>query len=297
MDSGLRAALGPGMTTTDPRKLTLSVRELLMTDLAATFRALHTGPDLLLLANVWDAGTARLVESLGAAALATTSAGVAWSHGYPDGDTLPAEQLVGTVAAITRVVRVPLTVDIEGGYSDDPAAVGDLVARVIDAGAVGINLEDGTGLPDLLARKIEMAKATAARLGADLFVNARADVYLRGLAAKEARVEEVLTRAARYRDAGTDGLFVPGLRAPDEIRAVASACGRPLNVMAYPGLPDAADLAALGVRRLSAGSGITQAVWGRTAALARAFLEDGRSAPLGDGAMAYADINRLFPPR
>src|SRR4051812_20595100 len=114
-----------------------------MTDHAKTFRQLHSGPGLLLLANCWDAGSGRVLESLGAPALATTSAGVAWSNGYPDGDALPVAQLVASVRAITRVIRVPLTVDIEAGYSSDPAAVADTVAALMDVGAVGINLEDG----------------------------------------------------------------------------------------------------------------------------------------------------------
>src|SRR5262249_4050863 len=150
-------------------------------------------------ANAWDAGTARLIESLGAKAVATTSAGVAWAHGYPDGDTLPVDRLIDTVAAITRVIRVPLTVDVEGGYAEDPAEVGKVIARVIEAGAVGINIEDGSGAPDLLARKIAAIKETAKRLGADLFVNARTDVYLRGLAPEGQRVAEVLARGKRYR--------------------------------------------------------------------------------------------------
>src|SRR5689334_20206107 len=110
---------------------------------AKTFHGLHAGPDILLLPNAWDAGSARLMESLGAKAVATTSAGVAWTHGYPDGDALPVRLLVSTVATIARAIRVPLTVDMEGGYTDDPAAVEETIAKVVEAGAVGINIEDG----------------------------------------------------------------------------------------------------------------------------------------------------------
>ena len=122
-------------------------------DALQQFRRLHQD-GILLLANAWDAGSARLIESLGAKAIATTSAGVAWAHGYPDGDALPFDLLVATTAEITRIVTVPLTVDSEGGYSDDPAAVGESIARLIGAGAAGINLEDGAGTPDLLCAKI-----------------------------------------------------------------------------------------------------------------------------------------------
>ena len=268
-----------------------------MTTTADIFRRLHQGPDLLLLANCWDAASATLIERLGARAAATTSAGVAWAHGYPDGDALPIDRLVATVGAIARVIGVPLTVDMEGGYADDPVAVGEAVAAVVDAGAVGINIEDGSAPPDLLAAKIARAKQAAARAGVDLFVNARTDVYLRGLAPEPGRVAETLARAGRYRDAGADGIFVPGLVAPADIREIASSAGLPLNVLAWPGLPPASELAALGVRRLSTGSGIAQVLWGRASAVARAFLREGRSEPLADGAMSYAEMNALFAPR
>jgi 2-methylisocitrate lyase-like PEP mutase family enzyme len=251
----------------------------------------------LLLPNAWDAGSARLMESLGAKAVATTSAGVAWTHGYPDGDSLPVRLLVSTVATISRAIRVPLTIDVEGGYSDDPAAVEETVAKVVEAGAVGINIEDGGHAPDLLCLKIERALRAGNHFGIDLFVNARTDVYLRSLAPEGKRVKETLSRARLYRDAGASGIFVPGLREPGEIRAVAADAGLPLNVMAWPGLPAAAELAQLGVRRLSAGSGIAQALWGKAAALAADFLKSGKSEPLGEGAMAYPAINALFAPR
>jgi 2-methylisocitrate lyase-like PEP mutase family enzyme len=269
-----------------------------MTDSTAAhvFHGLHA-EGFLVLANVWDAGSARLVEGLGAKALATTSAAVAWSHGYADGDVLPVPLLLTTVSEITRVVSVPLTVDIEGGYSSDPAAVGDVVARVVEAGGVGLNIEDGAGDPELLCAKIESAKSAGDRLGVNVFVNARTDVYLRGLVPADRRVEETLAREARYRAAGADGIFVPGLVVADEIRAVASAVRLPLNVLAWPGLPLAAELERLGVRRLSAGSGIAQAAYGRLRSLAADFLRTGGSEPLGEGAMPYPEINALMDSR
>ena len=181
---------------------------------ATLFHRLHEGPEPLLLPNAWDAGSARLMESLGAKAVATTSAGVAWTHGYPDGDVLPVRMLVSTVVAIARAIRVPLTVDVEGGYSDDPAAVEETVARMVEAGAVGINIEDGSGAPDLLCLKIERAKRAGQHFGIDLFVNARTDVYLHGLAPEGKQVAETLSRAKLYRNAGASGLFVPGVREP-----------------------------------------------------------------------------------
>ncbi len=262
-------------------------------DAAEAFHALHRD-GILVLANAWDAGSARLIESLGARAIATTSCGVAWSHGYPDGDVLPVEQLVQTIESIARVVGVPLTADVEGGYSDEPSAVGRTVARVVEAGAVGINIEDGAGSPDLLCRKIEACMEAAGRLGVRLFVNARTDVYLRGLAGEGERVDEILRRGKLYRDAGASGLFAPGVVAVDEISALVEGCGLPLNVMARPGLPDAKGLASLGVRRLSAGGDLAEALYARLAALAGDFLADGASEPLAEEAMAYADLNRLM---
>ncbi len=263
---------------------------------ARLFRRLHE-EGLLVLPNAWDAGSARLIESLGAKALATTSAGVAWSHGYADGDLLPVRLLLATVADIARVVGVPLSVDVEGGYSNDPEAVGETVGAVIEAGAVGINIEDGSFAPDLLCAKIERAKSAAARLGVDLFVNARTDVYLRGLAPKDRRVEETLARAERYSTAGADGIFVPGLADASEIRAIAQASRLPLNVMALPGLPPAVELASLGVRRLSAGAGIAEVVFAKTASLVAAFLRTGASDLVTEGAMPYPDINALMTGR
>ncbi len=262
---------------------------------AAIFHALHDGPAPLLLANAWDAGSARLFESLGAPAIATTSAGVAWSHGYRDGDALPLDLYLASLRAIVGVVAVPVSADIEGGYSGDPAAVGEAVRRVIDTGVVGINLEDGGGPPALAAAKIAAARAAAAAAGVAMFINGRTDVYLRGLAPGRA-VAEVLARAALYADAGASGIFVPGITDAQEIAAVVAGTRLPVNVMARPGLPDAAALQALGVRRLSAGSGIAQAVLGHAARLATAFLA-GDGAALNDGGLDYGAINALMPAR
>jgi 2-methylisocitrate lyase-like PEP mutase family enzyme len=260
---------------------------------AHEFRRLHAD-GVLLLANCWDAGSARLIESLGAKALATTSAGVAWSHGYADGDLLPVPLLVATVRDIARVVRVPLTVDVEGGYSTDPATVGEVVRQVVEAGGVGINLEDGTGAPDLLCAKIEQAKRAGAQRGVDLFVNARTDVYLSNLAPPERRVDESLERSARYRAAGADGIFVPGVTDPVEIEAIAAAAKLPLNVLVRPGLPPLARLAQLGVRRLSTGSWVASALLGRARTLVGAFLGSGIGDPLYEGALPYAEVNALL---
>jgi 2-methylisocitrate lyase-like PEP mutase family enzyme len=264
------------------------------------FRNFHTGPAPLMLPNAWDAGTARLIESLGAKAIATTSAGLAWSRGYPDGNALPNDQLIAAARGIARCIRVPLSIDIEAGYSDDERAVARLAVRILDVGAVGINIEDGADSPDLLCKKIEAIRESAAHSGLDLFINARTDVYLRRIAAKEAAVEEVIRRAARYRSAGCDGLFVPGLSDGGAMARIAAAIEPlPLNIMASPDMPSIEALQQYGVRRVSAGSTIAQAALGRTSRLAAGFLAGTTSemfgAVVGYGAMMeYGAANDLF---
>ena len=264
------------------------------------FRKLHAGPAPLMLPNAWDAGTARLIESLGAKAIATTSAGLAWSRGYPDGNALPNDQLIAAARGIARCIRVPLSIDIEAGYSDDERAVARLAVRILDVGAVGINIEDGADSPDLLCKKIEAIRESAAHSGLDLFINARTDVYLRRIAAKEAAVEEVIRRAARYRSAGCDGLFVPGLSDGGAMARIAAAIEPlPLNIMASPDMPSIEALQQYGVRRVSAGSTIAQAALGCTSRLAAGFLAGTTSemfgAVVGYGAMMeYGAANDLF---
>ena len=264
------------------------------TEQSQTFRRLHAGPDILILANAWDAGSARLIESLGAKAIATSSAAVAWALGYPDGNALPVPLVAATIASITRAVRLPVSADIEAGYASTAAGAGEAAARVIDAGAVGINIEDGSEAPDLLCAKIAEVKRVAARSSADLFVNARIDVYLRNLAQGEAALEETIARAHRYREAGCDGIFAPGVADAATIRTLVAAIDRPLNVLNWPGLPGAAELRALGVRRLSAGAEIGRHALNAARASAVAFLADGRSLPAPDGALSSRDINGLF---
>ena len=159
---------------------------------AAVFKQLHADPQILVLPNAWDAASAALMEDAGAKAVATSSAAVAWAHGYADGDLLPVPTLLAAIGEIARVLKVPLTADIEGGYSDDLATLAETIKGVVGAGAVGINLEDGGRDPDLHARKIEAVRKAA---GAELFVNARTDVYLRGLAEGDAALAETLRRA------------------------------------------------------------------------------------------------------
>ncbi|WP_285431302.1 isocitrate lyase/phosphoenolpyruvate mutase family protein [Pseudomonas sp. fls2-241-R2A-110] len=254
----------------------------------------HDG--LLILTNVADATGALIVEQLGCKAVATSSAAVAWAHGYPDGNALPLERLISTVESIARVISVPLTVDIEAGYSDDLTRVAEVIDAVISAGAVGINIEDGASPPALLVRKIEIARQVAERRQVKLFINARTDVYLKGLVPAEDRVAETLRRAALYQAAGADGLFAAGVTAEYEIAALCQGSSLPVNVLGLPGLPSLDELKALGVRRLSAGSGIAEFLYGAMASLAKGFLETGKLDSSHLKAFTYGEVNALLKP-
>lgn len=264
-----------------------------MDALATRFHQLHQ-QDLLILTNVADATGARLVEQLGGNAVATSSAAVAWAHGYPDGNALPLERLISTVESIVRVINVPLTVDVEAGYSDDLGRVAEVLDAVIAAGAVGINIEDGSADPDLLARKIELARTVANKRDVKLFINARTDVYLRALVPAEDRVAETLRRAALYQAAGTDGLFAAGVTAAYEIEAICKGTSLPVNVLGFAGLPSPSELQALGVRRLSAGSGIAEFLYGAMGGLMKSFLTNGKLDTHDLKGFTYGEVNGLL---
>lgn len=169
-----------------------------------------------------------------------------------------------------------------------------VAARVIEAGAVGITIEDGTAPVDLTCRKIAAARASADRLGIDLFVNARCDVCLRGLAPAGARVAETLSRGVKYQEAGASGLFAPGVVDAGELRDLVAGSGMPPDVMARNGLPDGAGLEALGARRLGSGGDLAEALYGRLRDLACDFLRTGDCDPLAGGAMSCPDLKALM---
>lgn len=260
--------------------------------MTTAFHDLHRA-GLLILPNAWDAGSAAVMRSLGAKAIATTSAGCAWSLGWPDGDALPVERAVAMCADVVRASQgLPVSVDFEGGYSDNPGDVAAHAAALVEAGAAGINIEDGDGEPGALAAKIE---AIRTKVGRALFINARCDVWLRGVGEPDERVEEALRRAAIYAGSGADGFFAPGAVAPGDIARLVTGTALPLNLLARAGLPAAAELERLGVRRVSAGSTLASAAYGRVAALARDFLADGASEPLTEGGLPWAEMNALMP--
>jgi 2-methylisocitrate lyase-like PEP mutase family enzyme len=262
------------------------------TTTAKTFQALHEGPGILVLPNAWDAASAALMADAGAKAIATSSAAVAWAHGFPDGDALPMEKVIATVAEIVRVVDLPVTCDFEGGYTDDLDVLADNIGRVIDAGAVGINFEDGGRDPELHARKVAAARAAAERAGVALFINARTDVYLRRLAEGEAAFDETLRRARLYAEAGASGVFTPGAADEALIGRLAAAIPLPLNIMLLPGLPTAERLQALGVRRLSSATSPFRLAYASLAKGVAAYLQTGSAEAFA--AAALPNLNARF---
>jgi 2-methylisocitrate lyase-like PEP mutase family enzyme len=192
--------------------------------------------NLLILPNAWDAASARIVQDAGAKAIATSSAAVAWAQGYADGHHFPVANLVGVVAATARAVSIPITCDAEGGYSDDPKEAAENVAKLIDAGAVGINLEDGKQPHELHLKKIEAIRAAAEKKGVNLFINARTDVVLKALVPPEQAVEETLRRAAAIEQAGGSGPLCARHRARARKISADRCSGTklPLNIMARP---------------------------------------------------------------
>jgi 2-methylisocitrate lyase-like PEP mutase family enzyme len=264
-------------------------------NLIRLFRDLHANQTKpLILPNVWDAGGARIVESLGAKAIATTSAGVAWSKGYPDGNLMPARLLLHLAGEIVKAVKVPVSVDFEAGYADKPSEVVENLKPILATGISGINIEDGTDAPAVLAKKIEAIKKVTSLEGVDIFVNARTDVYLQDLVGDGEKVKETLGRAATYQDAGADGLFVPGLTDASDIAKITKGTGLPVNLMASSELPKADALAKFNVRRLSAGTAIAQIVYKHLARLSANFLKEGDCAVLDEESMGYSELQELF---
>jgi 2-methylisocitrate lyase-like PEP mutase family enzyme len=258
------------------------------------FHALHQD-GLLMLANCWDGATARIAEAAGSKALATSSAAVAWAHGYGDGSKLPVALLLGDVQDIVRISALPLTIDIEDGYASDPEQVAAFVTQLMQAGVVGINIEDGRNPPELLARKIAAIRQAADKAGVQLFINARCDVWLANLAEAPARVAETLRRAALYKEAGASGLFAPGATDEGDIAALVAGAGMPLNLLARNNLAPPARLAQLGVRRLSAGSAPAEAMLGRLSQYMQRFLASG--AIDDEQTLDYGRLNQLMTPQ
>lgn len=226
-----------------------------MSDKVAEFRALHVPGNPLILINIWDAGSAKAVAATGVKAIATGSWGVASAQGSSDGENFPLEEALANLARILTVTDLPVTIDMEAGYGDDPAAVGASVARARDAGAVGINMEDRLPGQKGLLPIADAAARYRAAADSGLFVNARCDLFLSGDVANDgdALVAATLERARAYADAGASGLFVPFLADSECIGAICDASPLPVNILRGKGGPTHRELAELGVARISHG--------------------------------------------
>jgi 2-methylisocitrate lyase-like PEP mutase family enzyme len=263
------------------------------------FRKMHHG-NLLLLPNAWDVASARIIEDCGFGAIATTSAGVAFSMGYPDGQHISGQEMLAAIRRIASAVQVPVTADVEAGYGDRPEDAAFTARGVIESGGVGMNLEDRTGDTENplvnLSLQIEKIKAVieeARRVRVPIVLNARTDVYLCQVGPPENRYELALKRLAAFHDAGADCLFIPGIGDPETIRRFIVDLRHPINILAGPGSPPVAELEKLGVARVSLGSGPMRATLGFLRRVAEELKNSGTYSALED-APSHAEVNRMM---
>ena len=275
---------------------------------AELFRAMHFGPGLLMLPNAWDAISARVIIGAGFHAIATTSGGGAWALGPPDGEAAPWDEVVAATGRIARAVAVPVTADIESGYGDTPEAVGRSIGDIIGAGAVGVNLEDGLR-PDKLkpgdppirnledaALRIRAAREAALSAGVPIVINARIDLYIKNIGDELSRFDEAVARGRAYLAAGADCLYPIALRDAATIGRLVKALAAPVNIMVRAGLPNVAELEALGVARASTATALPLMAMG----LVRQVAEQMRATRRFDAvnpAMTHAEAQLLLTER
>jgi 2-methylisocitrate lyase-like PEP mutase family enzyme len=255
----------------------------------------------LLLPNAWDAVSARLFEEAGFPAIATTSAGIAYAHGYPDGEQMERDEMLQAIARIASIVQVPVTADIEAGYGPSSRDVADTIQGVIAAGAVGVNLEDNTGDPtrplypvEMQAERIAAAREAANRADVPLVINARIDTYLAQVGEGQARLEETIHRGRAYLQAGADSIFVPLVIDPAVIQILVRDIPGPLNLMAMPGAPSAPELFQLGVARVSIGPSAVLATMGLVHKIAQELREHGTYETMSHDFYSFAEAQALL---
>jgi len=261
------------------------------------FHALHDGPALFIIPNGWDVVSSRIFEDAGFPAVATSSAAVANALGYPDGNALDVDLHLAAIERIVRALNVPVSADVESGYSDDTAALAAFITRLAATGVAGYNLEDVKAEGELYPVDEAVARVRAARAAApDVFLNARTDVYLMGIGPAETRFERTVERLRAFAGAGADGVFVPGVMDADTLGKLAAAAPRPLNVLAGPQTPDRAALQALGVRRVSVGSGPMRRTLGVLRDIAHELRDAGTFSYTHEPSVPYAELNALMRP-
>ncbi len=264
------------------------------------FRRLHAGKPILVLPNVWDVASAKIVEQAGFPAIATSSAGVAFVLGYPDGEVISRDEMAAAVARITAHVTVPVTADMESGYGRRPEDAAATVQAAIAAGAVGMNFEDSPGergeplLPEAQqVERVRAAREAADASGIPFVLNARTDVYLESVGAPETRLAHAVRRLNAYRAAGADCLFAPGVSDAATIATLVKEVDGPLNVLAMATSPPVPELERLGVARVSLGSGPMRAGLTVFKRLAEELRGAGTYGALA-GAIPHAELNRLL---
>jgi 2-methylisocitrate lyase-like PEP mutase family enzyme len=268
---------------------------------AEELRKLHSGPRMLVLPNAWDAASARVLEELGYPAIATTSAGVAFALGYPDGQRVTRDEMLEVVARIARAVRVPVTADMEAGYGTTLADMAETAKAIVAAGAVGLNLEDVTGETEssqvnteLQAEKIRTIREVSASRGVSLVINARTDIYLMPIGPEAMRFERTVERLRAYRAAGADCVFAPGVGDRELIEKLVKAVAAPLNILVTPGCPSIPELQKLGVARASTGSATMRATLGLVRRVGKELLEKGTYSELFEGSIPFSEVNELM---
>ncbi len=271
---------------------------------AAAFAERHRGPGIIVLPNAWDPGTAIVLAEAGFPFIATTSAGIAFAQGLPDGQRLSRSRMLELVGQITAAVQVPVSADLEAGYGPQPEAVAATVAGAVTAGAVGCNIEDGTGDPgrplfelELAVERIRAGAEAARATGMPFTLNARTDPYLVRLGTPEQNLAEAVRRANAYREAGANCLYVPGVASADAIERLVREIDGPLNVLGAHGGAAAslsvADLETLGVRRVSIGGSLAVAALGLVRRAAAEMRGRGTFGYARE-AMSNADANALM---
>jgi 2-methylisocitrate lyase-like PEP mutase family enzyme len=271
---------------------------------AEQLRELHHGKNILVLPNAWDVASARILEELGFPVIATSSAAVAFSLGYPDGQRIARYEMLGMVSRIAKAVRVPVTADMEAGYGVTLEHMAETVKALVAAGAVGLNLEDVTGSEEssqvdtaLQMEKIRTIHKVSASLGVPLVVNARTDIYLMPIGPAETRFERTVERLRAYCEAGADCVFAPGVRDAETITKLVKALDAPLNILVTAGTPSLKDLEKIGVARVSIGSGTMRAAMGAVRRVGKELLETGTYTSLLDGAVPFAELNAMLDRR
>lgn len=265
---------------------------------AVAFKKLHVPGDPLVLPNAWDPVSAKVVEAAGAKAIATSSAALSWAHGRPDGNHLSRYEVIHAVARIVQATDLPVSADIETGYGSDDNDLAVTIRGLLDAGIVGINLEDSGGDPlyplPIAARRVQVARAVGSERGVPLYINARVDTYIAEAGDPARRLEETLRRAEAYLEAGASGIFVPHVTDLELIGQLVAEINGPVNILVGPGSPTVAKLAELGVARISTGSSLAASAFGHLQRAASEVLERGTYENL-TGKIPYADLNAFFP--